>query len=301
MNLRVVGSLHDRRGEVGSDSSSDPIERTVLGGGPVRDRGRSAGFGGRMAEGRAAGRRRGPGPPPRRGLPQHRAARVRPQQGGLARAARFGRLQVSEHGAAGPGPPKIHGLGDPPRHGREQVDVQGTAGLGGRAPRDLHLRPPARELAPRGGPVQPDSGGSVMATSTAQRSPSTVELPSAGSIRTSLLLESATFLSAAALHFGALFSGFAHGAAAAAEGVIASVLLGGLLATWIGPRTVRGIALTVQGFALIGTFVGLFTIAIGIGPRTGPDLVIHAIMVIELVWGLVVAGRARAGPAGASS
>src|SRR5205809_6686640 len=59
MNLRVVGSLHDRRGEVGSASSSDPIERTVLGGGPVRDRGRSAGSGGRMAQGRAGGRRRG--------------------------------------------------------------------------------------------------------------------------------------------------------------------------------------------------------------------------------------------------
>ena len=83
--------------------------------------------------------------------------------------------------------------------------------------------------------------------------------------------------------------------------MIASVLLGGLLATWIRPRAVRGIALTVQGFALIGTFVGVFTIAIGIGPRTVPDLVIHAIMVLELVWGLVVAGRARAGPAGASS
>src|SRR6266480_546693 len=268
MNTGVVGSFHDRRREGGSDSISDRFKRTVLGGGPVRDRGRSAGFGGRMAPGRAAGRRRGPGPPPRRGLPRHRAAWVRPQQGGLARAARFGRLQVSEHGAAGPNPPKIHGLGDPPRHGGEQVDLQGTVSLGGRAPSDLDIRPPARELAPCGGPVQPDSGGSVMATSTAQRGPSTGELPSAGSIRTFLLIESATFLSAAALHFGALFSGF---------------------------------ALAVQGFALIGTFVGVFTIAIGIGPRTVPDLVIHAIMVLELVWGLVVAGRARAGPAGASS
>src|SRR5438046_5575172 len=251
MNLRVVGSLHDRRGEVGSDSSSDPIERTVLGGGPVRDRARSAGSGGRMAQVRAGGRRRGPGPPPRRGLPRYRAARVRPQQGGLARAARFGRLQVSEHGAAGPNPPKIHGLGDPPRHGGEQVDLQGTVSLGGRAPSDLDLRPPARELAPCGGPVQPDSGGSVMATLTAQRGPSTGELPSGGSIRTFLLIEPAPYLSAAALNFGPIFSGFAHGAAAAAESVIASVLLGGLLATWIGPRTVRGIALKVPGFELL--------------------------------------------------
>lgn len=140
-----------------------------------------------------------------------------------------------------------------------------------------------------------------MATSTAQRGPSAAEMPSAGSIRTFLLVESATFLSAAAFHFGVFLPEFAHGAAAAAESVIASVLLGGLLATWILPRAVRGIALTVQGFALIGTFVGVFTIAIGIGPRTVPDLVIHAIMVLELVWGLVVAGRARAGPAGASS
>jgi len=140
-----------------------------------------------------------------------------------------------------------------------------------------------------------------MATSTARRGPSAAEMPSAGSIRTFLLVESATFLSAAAFHFGVFLPGFAHGAAAAAESVIASVLLGGLLATWILPRAVRGIALTVQGFAFIGTFVGVFTIAIGIGPRTVPDLVIHAIMVLELVWGLVVAGRARAGPAGASS
>src|SRR5204863_6782171 len=257
MNRPVIGSLHDRCREGRSESVSDRIKRTVLGGGPVRDRGRGGGAGGRMAQGRVAWRRRGPGPPPRRGLPRHRAAWVRPQQGGLARAALFRRLQVSEHGAAGSGPPKIHGLGDPPRDRGEQVDVQGTAGLGGPAPRDLHLRPSARKLAPRGSSVQSDSGGSVMATSTAQRGPSAAEMPSAESIRTFLLVESATFLSAAAFHFGVFLPGFAHGGAAAAESVIASVLLGGLLATWIRPRTVRGIALTVQGFALIDTFVGL--------------------------------------------
>ena len=140
-----------------------------------------------------------------------------------------------------------------------------------------------------------------MATSTAQGSPSLGELPSTGLIRTFLLLESATFLSAAAFHLGVLLPGFAHGAAAIAESVIAAVLLGGLLATWIRPRAVRGIALAVQGFALVGTFVGLFTIAIGIGPRTVPDLVIHAAMVAELVAGLIVTARARVTSAGLSA
>src|SRR5213076_1974374 len=236
MNRPVIGSLHDRCREGRSESVSDRIKRTVLGGGPVRDRGRGGGAGGRMAQGRVAWRRRGLGPHPCRGLPRHRAAGVRPQQGGLARAALFRRLQVSEHGAAGSGPPKIHGLGDPPRDRGEQVDVQGTAGLGRRAPRDLHFRPLARKLAPLGSSVQSDSGGSVMATSTARRGPSAAEMPSAGSIRTFLLVESATFLSAAAFHFGVFLPEFAHGAAAAAESVIASVLLGGLLATWILPR-----------------------------------------------------------------
>src|SRR5207302_10282889 len=104
-----------------------------------------------------------------------------------------------------------------PRDGREQVDVQGTAGLGRRAPRDLHFRPSARKLAPRGSSVQSDSGGSVMATSTAQRGPSAAEMPLVGSIRTFLLVESATFLSAAAFHFGVFLPEFAHGAARSEE------------------------------------------------------------------------------------
>src|SRR5438445_9199255 len=301
MNRRSFGGIHERHTTFGSEAASDRIERALLDRGPIGERGGGAGAGGRMAQGRVAGRRGGPGPHPRRGLHRHRTARVRPQQGGLARSARFGRLQAPEPGAAGPDPPNLHGLGDSPCDGREQDDVQGSAGLGGRAPGDLHLRAIPRNLASRGCPVQPDSGGSVMATSTARAGPASVGLPSTGSLRTFLLLESATFLSAAALHFGVFVPGYVHGAAAAAESVIASVLLGGLLATWIGPRAVRGIALAVQGFALLGTFVGLVTIAIGIGPRTVPDLVIHAIMVLELVSGLVVAGRARVDRAGASS
>jgi hypothetical protein len=45
--------------------------------------------------------------------------------------------------------------------------------------------------------------------------------------------------------------------------------------------------------ALLGAFVGIFTIAIGVGPRTVPDLTYHAAIVVVLVWGLIVAARVR--------
>ena len=53
--------------------------------------------------------------------------------------------------------------------------------------------------------------------------------------------------------------------------------------------------LAAQGFALFGTLVGIFTIAIGVGPRTGPDIVYHIIIVIVLVSGLIVTARAKMG------
>jgi branched-subunit amino acid permease len=48
-----------------------------------------------------------------------------------------------------------------------------------------------------------------------------------------------------------------------------------------------------QGFALLATCVGLFTIAVGVGPRTVPDVAYHVAIVIVLLWGLMVARRAR--------
>jgi hypothetical protein len=51
------------------------------------------------------------------------------------------------------------------------------------------------------------------------------------------------------------------------------------------------VGLAVQGFALLGTLVGAFTIAIGIGPRTGPDIVYHVGLLIVLGWGLAVTAR----------
>jgi hypothetical protein len=103
-----------------------------------------------------------------------------------------------------------------------------------------------------------------------------------------MLVQAATFLLAATFHFGVLVQGYADSRAGIAESVIASVLLAGLVATWIRPARIRRIGLAAQGFALAGTLVGLFTIVIGIGPRTVPDLVIHAAMVAELLAGLAV-------------
>lgn len=111
-----------------------------------------------------------------------------------------------------------------------------------------------------------------------------------------VLIEAVAFLAAALTHFGILAHGYRHKPAGTAESVIGCVLFAGWLATFLAARWTNRIGLIVQVFALVGTLVGLYTIAIGIGPRTTPDLVFHAGIVIVLVWGLaasVRAGRAQ--------
>ncbi len=49
--------------------------------------------------------------------------------------------------------------------------------------------------------------------------------------------------------------------------------------------------------ALLGTLVGIFTIAVGVGPRTVPDIAYHILIVGVLVWGLIVTQRSAAEPA----
>lgn len=73
--------------------------------------------------------------------------------------------------------------------------------------------------------------------------------------------------------------------------MIATVLVAGLVLSWIRPAWTRMAGLITQGFAFLGTLVGVFTIAIGVGPRTVPDLIYHALILIVLGWGLVVAKR----------
>ncbi len=111
-------------------------------------------------------------------------------------------------------------------------------------------------------------------------------------IRLFLLFEAATFLAAASVHFGVSIAGYEHPKAGVAESVIAAVLLAGLILTWSSDAWTRGVGLAVQAFALLGTLVGVFTIVVGVGPRTVPDVVYHLAIVAVLVWGLVVARRA---------
>lgn len=112
-------------------------------------------------------------------------------------------------------------------------------------------------------------------------------------IRLFMLVEAAAFLLAASIHAGLLAGGYEHREARIAESVIALALLAGLAVTWIRPGWTRAAGLAAQGFALFWTLVGIVTIAIGIGPRTWPDVAYHTGIVVVLAWGLFVARRPR--------
>jgi hypothetical protein len=112
-------------------------------------------------------------------------------------------------------------------------------------------------------------------------------------LRALLLFEAATFIAAASIHFGALLEGYRHQEAGTAETVIALVLLAGLALTWTRSGARRA-AIGAQALAILGVLVGLFTIAIGIGPRTVLDITYHAGILAVLIAGLLTAVR---GPA----
>lgn len=113
-------------------------------------------------------------------------------------------------------------------------------------------------------------------------------------VRLLLLVEAAVFLIAGLTHSGVLMDGYEHQRAATAETVIAGALLLGWLASWLSPSSTRSAGLAAQGFALLGTIVGVIMVAIGLGPRTPLDIVYHLGMVVLLIFGLVVTARSEA-------
>ncbi|WP_242360603.1 hypothetical protein [Anaeromyxobacter sp. SG17] len=110
-------------------------------------------------------------------------------------------------------------------------------------------------------------------------------------VRLLLVLEGTSFVAAALVHFGVLARGYEHQKAGTAESVIGGVLLAALALTFASAPRTRAIGLAAQAFALLGTLVGLFTIAVGVGPRTAPDLAYHAAILSLLAVGLLVTAR----------
>ena len=114
-------------------------------------------------------------------------------------------------------------------------------------------------------------------------------------VRSLLALEAVAFLAAALVHSGVLLRGHEHARAATAETVIGVVLCAGLATSLLAPAASRAAGLSAQGFAFVGTLVGLFTIAVGVGPRTAGDLVFHAAILALLAVGLARCWRRPAG------
>lgn len=108
-----------------------------------------------------------------------------------------------------------------------------------------------------------------------------------------MLTEALTLGIASMVHAGRLVPGFAHAHARTAEAVIAVVLVLASVETWLRPSHARRAAILGQGFALLGTLVGLATIVVGIGPRTVPDVIYHALLLALLAAGLTWAVRCR--------
>jgi small neutral amino acid transporter SnatA (MarC family) len=78
-------------------------------------------------------------------------------------------------------------------------------------------------------------------------------------VRTFLAAEAALFGTAALMHAGIILHGYEHTRARNAESVITLVLISSLLWSALAPARVRAVGLGAQGFALLGTLVGIFT------------------------------------------
>ncbi|MCQ1853302.1 hypothetical protein [Neorhizobium galegae] len=110
---------------------------------------------------------------------------------------------------------------------------------------------------------------------------------------TLFLAETCLYAIASLTHAGFLVEGHGHRQAMIAEAVIAAILLLGLLSVRLRRPWSRVAATSAQSLALLGTLVGAFTIAVGVGPQTTLDYVTHVVMILILVSGLVWLVRSR--------
>jgi hypothetical protein len=115
-----------------------------------------------------------------------------------------------------------------------------------------------------------------------------------GTNRRYLTVEALAFFAAALVHSGYLVPGYRHGAARIAETVLALALLAGLALGMARPPLARTAGLAAQIFALLGTLVGIFTMIVGVGPQSTPDVIYHLVMVALLGWGLAAIARVPA-------
>ncbi|MGO7088708.1 hypothetical protein ELI38_13535 [Rhizobium leguminosarum] len=107
------------------------------------------------------------------------------------------------------------------------------------------------------------------------------------------LIETCLYAVASLTHAGFVLEGHEHRQAMIAEAVISAVLLLGLISLNLDRPWSRMAAISAQSFALLGTLVGAFTIAVGVGPRTTLDYITHAVMILLLVTGLAWLARNR--------
>jgi hypothetical protein len=119
-------------------------------------------------------------------------------------------------------------------------------------------------------------------------------------VRLFLFAEAVGFMLAALPHYGILGGEYeAQPTAIIVHGAIATELLLGFGLTWIRREWTQTIGVVAQAVALLATLVGVLTIAVGIGPRTVPEVGFHVGVLLVLAWGLVVAnapGRTPAPP-----
>jgi hypothetical protein len=145
-----------------------------------------------------------------------------------------------------------------------------------------------RQVTP-GSRDQP-STGTILADGEPSLYGGAEEVSAIWTIRGFLLVQIAIFLVMVLIHFGLLIVGYRHRNAGATESMLAAVLVAGLLLTWI-PRWSRRAATVAQSFGTVGVLLGLFTIALGIGPRTILDLTLNGALLLTLIAGLTMMRR----------